>query len=98
MLSIVIPTHNRADLLRACLASVVQHAPSGTEVIVVDDASKDNSLEILEAFTQKHSIIRLCRNERNLGVCETMNRGLALAQGLEWARWAEHCRAGPPRL
>ncbi|MBI1832467.1 MAG: glycosyltransferase, partial [Planctomycetes bacterium] len=39
MLSIVIPTHNRTDLLRACLQAVVRHAPHKTEIIVVDDAS-----------------------------------------------------------
>lgn len=38
-LTIVIPSHNRADLLRQCLASVRRHAPAGTEILVVDDAS-----------------------------------------------------------
>src|SRR5262249_45998296 len=38
-LSIVIPSHNRPDLLSACLASVQSHAPAATEVVVVDDAS-----------------------------------------------------------
>ena len=38
-LSIVIPSHNRPDLLRACLGSVLRHMPANTEVIVVDDAS-----------------------------------------------------------
>src|SRR6516165_61446 len=36
-LSIVIPTWNRADLLRLCLRAVVNHAPAGTEIIVVAD-------------------------------------------------------------
>jgi GT2 family glycosyltransferase len=38
-LSIVIPSHNRVDLLSACLASVIRHAPPETEIIVVDDGS-----------------------------------------------------------
>src|SRR5438132_11628610 len=38
-LSIVIPCHNRADLLERCLESVTRHMPRGTELIVVDDAS-----------------------------------------------------------
>src|SRR3989442_590434 len=42
-LSIVIPTHNRPDLLRACLASVTRHAPAGAEVLVIDDGSPGGS-------------------------------------------------------
>src|SRR5205814_2348636 len=38
-LSVVIPTHNRPDLLRLCLASVTRHAPPDTEVVVADDGS-----------------------------------------------------------
>jgi len=39
MFSIVIPTHRRPDLLRACLQAVAQHAPPDCEVVVVDDGS-----------------------------------------------------------
>ena len=39
-LSIVIPSHKRADLLRLCLASVQEFAPAGTQIVVVDDGSK----------------------------------------------------------
>ena len=43
-LSIVIPSHNRPDLLRLCLASVQRHAPTDTEIIIVDDASPDHAV------------------------------------------------------
>ena len=40
MLSIVIPTHHRTDLLRACLQAVTTHAPRGTEIIVIGTPRK----------------------------------------------------------
>ncbi len=41
------PATIQRDLLRRCLASVTQHAPSHTEVIVVDDASTDGSAQMV---------------------------------------------------
>jgi glycosyltransferase involved in cell wall biosynthesis len=51
------------------------------EVIVIDDASTDNSVEVIEGFARKDPIIRLYRNEQNQGVNQTVNRGLSLAAG-----------------
>ncbi len=39
MLSIIIPTHQRTDLLQKCLRAVTRHAPKGSEIVVVDDGS-----------------------------------------------------------
>ena len=51
------------------------------ELIVIDDGSTDNSIEVIEAYAKQHSIIKLYRNEKNRGVSYTLNRGLHLAQG-----------------
>ena len=75
-LSVVIPSHNRADLLRPCLASVVRHAPVGTEVVVVDDASPGGAVaEAAAAF----SGVRLVRLDRRGGFCTAANAGLQAA-------------------
>jgi len=52
-----------------------------TEIIVIDDASTDNSLDVIREFAEKHSVIRVFQNEKNQGVIYTMNRGLELARG-----------------
>jgi glycosyltransferase involved in cell wall biosynthesis len=51
------------------------------EIIVMDDASTDNSIEVIESFARRHPIVRLHRNERNLGVVVNVNLGIDLARG-----------------
>lgn len=77
-LSIVIPSHNRPDLLRLCLDSVQRHAPGGTQVIVVDDGSKD---AIVSETASEFAGIEIIRHQRPLGFAIAANRGIAAATG-----------------
>jgi glycosyltransferase involved in cell wall biosynthesis len=79
-LSVIVPNYNHGKYLPACLESILQQSREPDEIIVVDDASTDNSVEIIEAYAQKDSRIRLIRNERNKGVLSTLNRGLGLEE------------------
>jgi glycosyltransferase involved in cell wall biosynthesis len=54
------------------------------EIVVIDDGSTDDSVEVVERFAQSHPIVRLLRNERNLGVVATLNRGVKEARGELW--------------
>jgi len=76
-LSIVIPSHRRADLLRACLNSVMRHAPPDTQVIVVDDASADSCIS---RTAREFPGVEVERLTRNSGFCVAVNRGLQLAR------------------
>jgi GT2 family glycosyltransferase len=69
----VIPSHNRPDLLRACLASVTRHAPAGTEVLVVDDASPGGSVA---ASLSEFSEVLYLRLPRRSGFCLAANAGI----------------------
>ena len=77
-LSIVIPSHNRPDLLRRCLDSVRRNAPVGTQVIVVDDGSRQGSVS---ASAGEFPGITVARHERPLGFAAAANRGIATATG-----------------
>jgi GT2 family glycosyltransferase len=78
MLSIVIPSHQRTDLLSACLASVTRHAPAGTEVIVVDDASRGGRVgKVAAAFAG----IKVLRLPRRSGFCVAANAGIRASTG-----------------
>ncbi len=74
--SIVIPSHNRADLLRRCLDSVVCHAPAGTEVVVVDDASPGGAVT---AVAESFASVRIVRIARRSGFCVAANAGVRAA-------------------
>jgi N-acetylglucosaminyl-diphospho-decaprenol L-rhamnosyltransferase len=83
-LSIIVVSWNVRDLLRACLKSVTECLSSGrgralsSEVIVVDNASSDGSVEMLkDAFPEIHVIA----NDRNLGFTRGNNQGMALSDG-----------------
>jgi GT2 family glycosyltransferase len=78
MFSIVIPSHQRADLLRACLTAVTRHAPAGTEVIVVDDASAGGQVgQVAAGFAG----VRSLRLERHSGFCVAANAGIQASTG-----------------
>jgi GT2 family glycosyltransferase len=77
-LSIIIPSHHRADLLRACLETVQRHAPARTEVIVVDDASPGGrATAVAHAFAG----VQALRLSRRTGFCAAVNAGLRAARG-----------------
>lgn len=77
--SVIILNWNSKDFIEECIRSVLRQSFSSIEVIVVDNASRDGSFELISSkFGHK---IKLIRNEQNFGFAEGMNRGIALAQG-----------------
>jgi GT2 family glycosyltransferase len=72
-LSIVIPSHNRPDLLERCLVSLRSYAPAGTEVLVVDDASAGRQVT---AVARRFAEVGVLRLKRRGGFCAAVNAGL----------------------
>lgn len=81
MISVIIPVYNVEDYLHVCLNSVLKQTYEDFEIICIDDASTDSSLEIVEYFTQKDSRIKILKNDVNKGPGFSRNRGLEIAQG-----------------
>jgi glycosyltransferase involved in cell wall biosynthesis len=81
MLSVIIPNFNHGVYLRASLASVLAQLRAADEIIVIDDASSDDSLAVASSFLHCHPNFRLLQNSSNLGCVQTLNKGLALARG-----------------
>ncbi|WP_305790623.1 glycosyltransferase family 2 protein [Candidatus Endoriftia persephone] len=76
--SLIIVNHDAGPMLADCIASSLDQAE---EIIVVDNASSDNSLALLEARFPAESHIHLIRNRTNLGFAAACNIGLERARG-----------------
>jgi len=72
--SVIIPTHNRADLIHSTISSVLNQTFQDFEIIVVDDASKDNTPEVVSSFDDGR--IKYIRNEINKGDAVARNVGV----------------------
>lgn len=79
LVSVVLPTRNRAELLRRSLGSVLAQTHRDFELIVVDDASDDGTPALLAALSDPR--VRVLRRERNAGAAAARNAGIALARG-----------------
>jgi GT2 family glycosyltransferase len=77
-LTVLIPSHNRPDLLRLCLASVTRHAPAGAEVLVVDDASPG---EVVAEVARAFAGVGVLRRAKQGGFCAAANAGVRAARG-----------------
>lgn len=79
LISVILPTYNRRELLLRAIDSVLSQTHSELEVIVVDDASGDGTqTAVLELHDER---IRYVRLPENAGACAARNRGLAMARG-----------------
>ncbi len=80
-LSVLLPNYNHADFLPRCLDAILEQSFTDFEVVFVDDASKDDSLAVIEDYARKDSRIRIYSNSENRGVVYTLNRSLELSHG-----------------
>jgi GT2 family glycosyltransferase len=76
--SVVIPVHGNAALTRRCLDLVLADLPADCEVVVVDDASTDETAEVLRTFGER---IRMVTMAENVGFAAACNQGAAAAAG-----------------
>ncbi len=84
LVSIVLPTYKRADLLPHAIRSVLAQTYTNLELIVVDDNSPDDTGTVVASFDDPR--IRYVRNDPNLKLPRALNRGFSLARGtlLTW--------------
>lgn len=86
ILSICIPTYNRAEKLQQCLENIIcQFKNDGIEnlieVVISDNASIDNTTEIVKKFQESFNNIKYFRNEKNIGMDENIINSVVKANG-----------------
>ena len=84
LVSIVLPTYNRAHVLAHAMRSVLSQTYDNIELIIVDDNSQDDTAKVVRSFDDAR--IRYVRNEENLKLPRGLNKGFSLAKGgfLTW--------------
>lgn len=73
-LSVVMPNYNHARYLPAAIEEILNQTRPPDEFLILDDASTDNSRDIIAEYAAKHSVIRVLHNDTNVGVNEAHRR------------------------
>jgi glycosyltransferase domain-containing protein len=85
--SVLLCNYNDARYLPDSLGAICNQSRLPEEVIVLDDGSTDNSLEIIEDFGRRYPFVRILKNETNRGLLYSINRALQEAQ-CDFVVWA----------
>ena len=81
MVSVITPAYNSSKYIDAAIESVINQTYSNWEMLIIDDASSDDTCAIVESYIAKDSRIRLFRCETNAGAAKARNIGLENALG-----------------
>lgn len=81
LVSVVVPTYNRAHLIKKSIDSILKQTYQDFEIIVVDDGSTDNTNEVIKSITDER--IKYIKHEKNKGQSAARNTGIKAATA-EW--------------
>lgn len=79
LVSVVVPAHNAGRWIAECIGSLLSQTVQDVEVIVIDDASSDDTLSVVRAAADSRVVV--VANERNIGAAASRNRGIERATG-----------------
>jgi len=80
LVSVLVTVYNREKYIAACIESILGQSFRDFEVVIVDDCSKDHSIEMARRY-ESDSRVKIHLNHRNLGDYPNRNRAASLAQG-----------------
>lgn len=80
-ISVIVPIYNVEKYLERCINSIINQTYKELEIILIDDASSDDSWKICEQMARKDVRIKIYRNEENLGTFKTRNIGIQKSTG-----------------
>lgn len=79
--SVIIAAFNSEKTITDTIQSLVNQTLKSLEIVIVNDGSKDKTLDIIEELAQQYSNIKIVNHETNLGIGKTRNDGIAAASG-----------------
>lgn len=81
LVSIITPMYNNAKVIKETIASVLSQSYTNWELLLVDDASSDETTTVLKPFTASDSRIKVFQHKTNKGAAEARNLGTKMANG-----------------
>ena len=81
LVSVLIPTYNSVEFVEETVRSIINQTYENIEIIIVDDASTDGTIDILRQLEKEEKRIKLTQNAKNLGITDNMNNGIRMCAG-----------------
>jgi len=97
LVSVVLASRNGSKTIASAIESIVNQSYTNLELIIVDDESTDNTYKIAKEFDSKITI-KIIRNEANLGLARSLNRGIGATSGDLIARMDDDDISLPERI
>lgn len=80
-ISVVMPAFNAERYVGDAIESILNQTYENFEFVIIEDDSTDSTFDIIKSFKKKDSRIILIKNEENLGVTKSLNKGIKLSKG-----------------
>ncbi|WP_194768288.1 glycosyltransferase family 2 protein [Tamlana sp. I1] len=81
LVSVITPMFNSEAFISETIRSVISQTYLNWELLLIDDASEDATLQVIQPFLENHANIKLYKNPKNLGAAVSRNLGIEAAQG-----------------
>ena len=79
--SIIVPIYNVEKYIERCLISLINQTLKDIEIIIINDQTPDNSMEICKEYAKRDKRIKIIENKKNIGLGLTRNKGIKIATG-----------------
>ena len=81
LVSVIMPAYNSEQFIEKAIRSALAQTYSNLEMIVIDDCSKDSTVQIVQKLAQEDNRVRLIQNETNAGAANSRNKGMDCSRG-----------------
>ena len=79
-ISVILPTFNRGNVVHHAIDSILNQTFNNLELIIINDASTDNTKQVLDEYQKKDPRIKIINNAQNYGCAQSRNIGLQYVQ------------------
>jgi len=81
LVSVIVPNYNNEEYLSECIQSILKQTHSNVEIVIVDDASTDGSVNLIKKLMEANSCMRLVQNQVNKGVTKSKHLAILSSTG-----------------